>query len=294
MNPHELLRTARHLASAGSGPNAGQPSQTDLRRAVSAAYYAMFHALALSCANSLIGSSRRHRNRLAWQLVYRSLEHSPVKDRFSRSEMVEFAPGARTFAATFADLRLQRQIADYEPAPDRGTASFYRSATLELVAEAAQAIHALNSVDLRGQQDFAVYTLLPAVPPPLQRNAPAGCEPEAEPPQEDRMNFTDEQTKIVRDAVADYLAEHFRAQLTIHDIIVEPRKDHDDDDYVSVCIVYEGNLLGIDTAKAMAMRTSVRNLLREMDLPHYVVRKFAEKSEFDEAERLYAAGEYRA
>ena len=44
----ELIRASRLLAS-------GQPSQEALHRAISTAYYAMFHALATSNANLVVG-----------------------------------------------------------------------------------------------------------------------------------------------------------------------------------------------------------------------------------------------
>ena len=42
MIPHDLIQTARRLTESG----AVQPTQADLRRAVSTAYYALFHCLA--------------------------------------------------------------------------------------------------------------------------------------------------------------------------------------------------------------------------------------------------------
>ena len=53
----------------------GRPRQTELRRAVSAAYYALFHTLANSCATTLVGSTRANRDQTAWRQTYRSLEH---------------------------------------------------------------------------------------------------------------------------------------------------------------------------------------------------------------------------
>ena len=41
MNPHDLIRIARHLASGAVGGIRGRPRQAELRRAVSAAYYAL-------------------------------------------------------------------------------------------------------------------------------------------------------------------------------------------------------------------------------------------------------------
>ena len=56
MNPDDLIRIARYLASTGTGVGIGRPSRADLRRAVSTTYYALFHALAECCANTLIGA----------------------------------------------------------------------------------------------------------------------------------------------------------------------------------------------------------------------------------------------
>ena len=66
----ELIVTASKLAK----PNPMKPRQADLKRAVSTAYYALFHTLAQTCADHLIGTGLR-RNNPAWSQVYRSLEH---------------------------------------------------------------------------------------------------------------------------------------------------------------------------------------------------------------------------
>ncbi len=57
MNWEQLLELADMLAGAPlHGETRGRPQQTHLRKANSAAYYAMFHALANSNADTLIGS----------------------------------------------------------------------------------------------------------------------------------------------------------------------------------------------------------------------------------------------
>ena len=58
MNPDDLIRIAEHLASGGVRGRIGRPVQAELRRAVSATYYALFHALARCCANMLVGVQR--------------------------------------------------------------------------------------------------------------------------------------------------------------------------------------------------------------------------------------------
>ena len=59
MNWRHLIDVARNLAGViDDTPSApGRPRQMDLRRAVSSAYYAMFHALCRSNAETLIGTA---------------------------------------------------------------------------------------------------------------------------------------------------------------------------------------------------------------------------------------------
>ena len=53
VNPRDLIQTARRLTESG----AAQPTQADLRRAVSTAYYALFHCLAATVADLLTGAT---------------------------------------------------------------------------------------------------------------------------------------------------------------------------------------------------------------------------------------------
>ena len=59
----DLLDIARRLA----GSNA---TQTDLRRAISSVYYAMFHAICQSNADTLVGANPQDRDQLAWRQVF--------------------------------------------------------------------------------------------------------------------------------------------------------------------------------------------------------------------------------
>jgi hypothetical protein len=79
--PRDLLETAKDLASYRSG----RPRQAHLRRAVSTRYYALFHTLAKSCADLVIGSSRGTRSEPAWNQVYRSLQHGFVRESYKQN-----------------------------------------------------------------------------------------------------------------------------------------------------------------------------------------------------------------
>ena len=79
LTPFDLIETARGLTELSPR----RPTQANLRRAVSTAYYAMFHCLASSAANLLIGGRRG----TAWHQVYHTLHEAPFRPRrrnFSR------------------------------------------------------------------------------------------------------------------------------------------------------------------------------------------------------------------
>ena len=72
MNPRDLIQTARRLAESG----AAQPTKADLRRAVSTAYYALFHCLTAAAADLLTGARP---DSPEWRQVYRALEHGKAR-----------------------------------------------------------------------------------------------------------------------------------------------------------------------------------------------------------------------
>ena len=155
MNPHDLIKIASFLATIGVVSNLGRPRQADLRRAVSAAYYALFHALAHCGADMLAGSSSARRNQAGWQRIYRSLEHGITRSRLNnQGGMNGFPREIQEFGRLFVDLQLQRHRADYDP-----TASFDRATVIQLVAEAERHIIGLENAAPADRRDFAIYVL---------------------------------------------------------------------------------------------------------------------------------------
>ncbi|HVY50205.1 MAG TPA: hypothetical protein VHA07_01450 [Devosia sp.] len=65
MKPGDLIAQARRLANASPK----RPRDADLRRAVSAAYYALFQAIAKASADLLVGSAGASRSDKAWRQV---------------------------------------------------------------------------------------------------------------------------------------------------------------------------------------------------------------------------------
>lgn len=114
MNWRNLMDTARELAGQTQPPPRGRPRQESLKRAVSSAYYAMFHALCRSNADTLVGARNDGTGRLAWIRTYRALDHRQAKNRLAQVRREVPVP-ARNFAAAFTTLQEKRQEADYNP-----------------------------------------------------------------------------------------------------------------------------------------------------------------------------------
>ena len=155
MNPDDLIRIAEHLASGGVRGRIGRPVQAELRRAVSATYYALFHTLSRCCANMLVGATPASRSQQAWRQVYRALEHGHAKNQCSNRNMLSrFPQKMQEFAGLFVAMQRQRQNADYDP-----DVQFFRSNIQGFIDLAKEAISEFGDTDARDQRAFAVYVL---------------------------------------------------------------------------------------------------------------------------------------
>ena len=141
----ELIRVSRLLA-------AGQPSQEALRRAVSSAYYAMFHALATSNANLLVGA-RTPANQSEWTATYRSLRHYRAENPLHGWPHL-FSPPVRHFAVIIGSIKPIRENADYNP-----VASFAQSEVAIWIDRAEQAIIGFNAASEQERAMVAIATL---------------------------------------------------------------------------------------------------------------------------------------
>ena len=147
MTPRDLIQTARRLAQ----PGAAQPTQADLRRAVSTAYYALFHCLAATAADLLTGSSRSPE----WHQVYRALEHGKARSACRQKGVMRMFPmEIRNFAGTFADLQGARHEADYALEGE-----YSKPDVLAIITRAEKAIDQFEQADVRRRRGFAVHVL---------------------------------------------------------------------------------------------------------------------------------------
>jgi hypothetical protein len=152
LKPGDLISQARELAS--SSPR--RPVQANLKRAASAAYYALFHALATSAADTLIGTTHALRTGGAWQRVYRSLEHGYAKAQCSavRSASSIVPAPLHTVADDFVELQGLRHEADYDP-----FSSFSRAAIEARIAQAENAIALLSAASVTDRRSLAAWLL---------------------------------------------------------------------------------------------------------------------------------------
>jgi hypothetical protein len=130
----DLLDIASRLAQLEEG----KPRQASLRRAISSAYYALFHAVAKLCADKLVGYSK------PWGLytpIYRTLDHGKAKDVFKRM-LTGHGADIAGIGQTFILLQEQRHMADYDPSPLR----LGRAETFDLIERARQAMSRLGAL----------------------------------------------------------------------------------------------------------------------------------------------------
>ena len=103
MNPLDFLETAHDLATS----SARRPRQTNLRRAVSTTYYALFHCLAKCCADMVVGGAGSDRSRPAWRQTYRALGHGTARKRCEHRKNIRQYPAEIQDLAKSADRLLQ-------------------------------------------------------------------------------------------------------------------------------------------------------------------------------------------
>lgn len=146
----ELLGTARRLARASPK----KPRQSDLKRAVSSAYYALFHAVARNGADLLIGTSAG-RVDSAWAQTYRALDHGFARSACGQLRNLGFSAGLCACGDAFIQLQQVRHDADYDPVH-----RVSRADALAAIQLAETAIASLVASDRNERKAFAVQLLL--------------------------------------------------------------------------------------------------------------------------------------
>ena len=155
MDPDPLLQLARSLAAGKTDNAGGRPSQTALKTAINRTYYALFHALANTTADAVMGKRARANKHPAWTQTARGLEHATAKNecrRISRQNLL--TPGARQFAQTFVRLQGLRHEADYHD-----YSRYTRSEVVRWIDEAQQAMIILNAETAETKKALATMAM---------------------------------------------------------------------------------------------------------------------------------------
>lgn len=157
IRPTWLIRLAEELGGLGAGR--GQPRNTDLRRSVSTAYYALFHRVTLGTAQTVLPNGTADEiYELARHITHKSIKQvaayvagntpprhlGPVVDRLRANAALS------SVATTFIEVQEQREDADYNHRAD-----FTRPGVLALVARSKAAILAVDQH--AGSSDFGAF-----------------------------------------------------------------------------------------------------------------------------------------
>ncbi len=148
----DLIEQAEALAKTDTG----KPREISLRRAVSAAYYALFHELNRTVADSFAKWNS------PWEVyapMYRVMDHQGAKRLFERTRRPDseehraLGPIIAEIGATFIHLQAERHRADYDPSPY----PLGREAVFELIAQAKDGALKLAGLPKNVKRDLAVF-----------------------------------------------------------------------------------------------------------------------------------------
>jgi hypothetical protein len=160
---HLFQQAERLIAPTGPGP----ARQVDIRRAISSAYYGVFHAVLAAAADEFVGSTKRAS--IEYGLAYRSVDHRALRDlcadvakptlpgRYRPYEPEGgFKPDLKAFAATVVELLQSRQEADYDP-----LVRLKRSDAVLAVSTARSTLRRFNTSSAAGRTAFLALLLFP-------------------------------------------------------------------------------------------------------------------------------------
>jgi hypothetical protein len=134
------------LARDGAGSSALR------RRAVSTAYYAVFHALAKSCAGILLPSVDR--NSQVYERVYRALDHGPLRAAFTtKGTPLKDRADLQRIDELVVQLQSERHRAD---PPNAG---MFREEARNLVDQARRAVTEIERLSTGDRIALATWVL---------------------------------------------------------------------------------------------------------------------------------------
>lgn len=165
LSSKHLLEQAERLLVAPPGEERSRP--TDRCRAVSSAYYAVFHAGLTAAADQAIGADAR--GTVLYSLAYRSIDHGKMKglcrqvlQKGPSSAIKRFVPeegwghAIAGYADSFVTLNELRMQADYDP-----TYVVLPSEVAYHILTARSAINLLDAAEPEPRRAFLTLLLFP-------------------------------------------------------------------------------------------------------------------------------------
>lgn len=149
----DLLDSAVKLACSGS--EGAPPTQADLRRALSTAYYAAFHFVMAQCADLLTCDPGGRNLGRSWRQVYRSIKHADVRNACNAAAgpAYGFPAEIQAFAVLYPNMRRLREAADYDPNNDR---VFNSQHVMAKISDVDFAIQQFSQADESHRRAFAI------------------------------------------------------------------------------------------------------------------------------------------
>ena len=164
LNPDHLFGQADKLVVP---PSAGRPRQVDLRRAISSAYYGLFHFTIASLADEFVGIAQR--STASYVLVYRGVDHRTLRDTCAEVQKQNppqryapyvpdngFGANIQAFATAAIELQEKRHRADYNLEP------LVRTSDAQLaIATARSAVRRFGRANATRRKAFLTLLLCP-------------------------------------------------------------------------------------------------------------------------------------
>ena len=150
LDPTALIDSADHAVN--NAPPIG-PSREAIHRAISTAYYAVFHAISAVNADARHGVPTNRTTAQAWTHTYRQMRHGSATKRLSQY-LFSLTQDARLLANGFINLKTARETADYDPnrVMTVGDANFW-------IGQARAALIAMQAMTAADRQTFSNITL---------------------------------------------------------------------------------------------------------------------------------------
>ena len=150
LDPTALIDNAGHAVN--NAPPIG-PSREAIHRAISTAYYAVFHAISAINADVRHGVPTNPATAQAWTNTYRQMRHGFATGSL-RQNLFSLTQDARHLANSFINLKIARETADYDPnrVMTVGDANYW-------IGEARAALIAMQAMTAADRQTFSNITL---------------------------------------------------------------------------------------------------------------------------------------